>query len=328
MTEPERRPDEPGSPARRRRPTIHVLLFVATLATTSLAGALNDGADVFNNPAAILRGLPFSLTLMTILLVHEMGHYSMARRHHVAATLPYFIPAPPPVPVGTFGAFIRMDVPPDNRRALFDVGAAGPWAGLLATIPAILLGLSWSELRPRQLLQGGLELGEPILFQALSWLAFGPIRNDMTVVLHPVALAGWFGLFVTFINLLPIGQLDGGHVAYAMFGRHHRWIARAFLATILVLGYIGWPGWFVWALLIYTLGIDHPPTLDPWIGLDRRRILAGWVTVAALMLTFMPIPFAVVEPPPENEVQRTPVRCTDPPVGNDRFLPGKGTVEA
>lgn len=295
-----------------RRWPLHLVLFVVTLFTTTLAGALNSGADPWADWTSLADGLPFSLTLMGILLVHEMGHYSFARYHGVGATLPYFIPAPPPVPIGTFGAFIRMDTPPPNRRALFDVGAAGPWAGLLAAIPAIVIGLQRSEVRPRALIEGGLELGEPLLFSFLSYLTLGPIGDHMTVVLHPIALAGWFGLLVTFLNLLPIGQLDGGHVAYAMFGKRHRWIARAGLASILFLAFYGWPGWFVWVVLVALIGVDHPPTLDPWVGLDGRRRVAGWLTAVAFALTFMATPISIIEPQPAFEGERTPVRFETP----------------
>jgi membrane-associated protease RseP (regulator of RpoE activity) len=296
-----------GTATRPTRWSLHIGLFVLTVFTTSLAGALNAGADVFADWTTIVAGLPFSLTLMGILLVHEMGHYTLARHHGVGATLPFFIPAPPPFPVGTFGAFIRMDTPPESRRALFDVGAAGPWAGLVAAIPAIVIGLQWSRIEPRGLMQAGLELGEPLLFRILSYLTLGPVGDNMTIVLHPVALAGWFGLFVTFLNLLPIGQLDGGHVAYAMFGRRHRLVARAFVLVILVLAFYGWSGWFVWVGLVGLLGIDHPPTLDAWVGLDRRRQVAGWLTIAVFGLTFMPTPISVVEPSPVFEGEVTPV---------------------
>jgi len=304
---PKSLPASEQTPPRKQRIPLHVGLFVLTLFTTSLAGALNAGADVLSDWSSITAGLPFSLTLMGILFVHEMGHYGLARRHDVGATLPYFIPAPPPFPIGTFGAFIRMDTPPPNRRALFDVGAAGPWAGLIAAIPAIIIGLQMSRIEPRGMMQSGLELGEPLLFKILSYLTLGPIDEHMTVVLHPIALAGWFGLFVTFLNLLPIGQLDGGHVAYAMFGRRHRIVARGFLAVIVVLALIGWPGWFVWVALLIVIGIDHPPTLDAWIGLDRPRIIAGWLTVAAFGMTFMVTPISIVEPSPSFEGETTPV---------------------
>lgn len=309
----QRRPTRVHRRKPARRPwVVHLVLFFVTLFTTTLAGALNAGADVFTDWTSLAQGLPFSVTLMGILLVHEMGHYSFARYHDVGATLPYFIPAPPPVPIGTFGAFIRMDTPPPNRRALFDVGASGPWAGLIAAIPAIAIGLQLSELQPRALIEGGLELGEPLLFQWISYLTFGPIGDHMTVVLHPIALAGWFGLLVTFLNLLPIGQLDGGHVAYAMFGRHHRIVARLALAVIVFLGFYGWPGWFVWVALVFVIGIDHPPTLDPWVGLDPGRQTAGWLTAVAFALTFMATPLSVIEPPLPFEGERTPVQFEDP----------------
>ena len=318
-----------GKQQRPQRLWLHVGLFLLTLFTTSLAGALNAGADVFSNWTSIVAGLPFSLTLMGILLVHEMGHYVLARHHGVSATLPFFIPAPPPFPIGTFGAFIRMDSPPDSRRALFDVGAAGPWAGLIATIPAIVVGLQWSRIEPRGMMQSGLELGEPLLFQILSYLTLGAIGEEMTIVLHPVALAGWFGLFVTFLNLLPIGQLDGGHVAYAMFGRRHRLVARGFVVLILFLAFYGWPGWFVWVALVALIGIDHPPTLDAWVGLDRRRSVAGWMTIAAFALTFMATPIAVVEPSPVFEGELTPVSAPSahpfpPATVPDAALPIRG----
>lgn len=299
-------------PRRPRRLGLHIGLFFLTLFSTSLAGALNAGADVFHDWTSIVAGLPFSLTLMGILLVHEMGHYILARRHGVEATLPYFIPAPPPFPIGTFGAFIRMDTPPDSRRALFDVAAAGPWAGLLAAIPAIVVGLQWSHIEPRGMAQAGLELGEPLLFTFLSDLTIGPIAENMTVVLHPVALAGWIGLFVTLLNLLPIGQLDGGHVIYAMFGRLHRIVARVFVVILLILGFYGWPGWFVWVALVGLIGIDHPPTLDGWVGLDRRRQVAAWMTVGVFAVTFMATPIAVIEPSPTFEGDVTPVTAPEP----------------
>jgi len=315
---PLRAPGRPGTTPEAPRPKrrgwfIHVFLFLLTLFTTSLAGALNAGADVWADWTTLAAGLPFSVTLMGILLVHEMGHYTLARYHDVGATLPYFIPAPPPVPIGTFGAFIRMDTPPPNRRALFDVGAAGPWAGLIATIPAIVIGLQWSDVQPRALFSGGLELGEPLLFSLLSYLTLGPLGDNMTVVLHPVALAGWFGLLVTFLNLLPIGQLDGGHVSYAMFGKRHRVVARVFVLVIVALAFYGWPGWFVWVALVAFIGLDHPPTLDPWIGLDRRRLVAGWMTAGIFALTFMATPISIVEPSTVFEGDKTPVRHQESP---------------
>lgn len=283
--------------AKRRGPWLHFILFAATLVTTSLAGAFQQGVDPFSDPKTILRGLPFSVTLMSILLFHEMGHYLLARRHGVHATLPYFIPGPPLL-VGTFGAFIRLKSSPENRRALFDVGAAGPWAGALLAIPAVMIGLSLSEVRPlNPFTENGIVLGGSVLFSALTRLILKVSADNATIILHPIALAGWFGLFVTFLNLLPVGQLDGGHVAYSLFGRRHRWISRLSLVGILLLGFQGWEGWFFWVLLLFLLGIDHPPTLDLASPLDLRRRLYAWGTIGLFVLTFMPVPISMVDRP-------------------------------
>jgi membrane-associated protease RseP (regulator of RpoE activity) len=299
--------DESVAPRRAPRvPLIHIVLFVATFVTTAMAGAFQVGADPLSDPLSIRAGFPFAVTLLSILLIHELGHYFLSRVHGVRATLPYFIPAPP-ILIGTFGAFIRMKSPPPSRRALFDVGAAGPWAGLLVAIPAVLVGLRLSEVRPLAMNEGGLVLGDSILFSFLSRLALGRTPDDVTILLHPIALAGWFGLFVTFLNLLPVGQLDGGHVAYAMFGRWHRLVSRVFLVVIAILAFRGWQGWFVWVVLLLLIGVDHPPTRDPVTPLDRRRAVAAWLTVAAFIVTFMAEPISLSRPAPEFEGERTPV---------------------
>jgi membrane-associated protease RseP (regulator of RpoE activity) len=301
----------------RRVPLIHIVLFVCTFITTAMAGAFQVGANPLSDPASIRAGFPFAITLLSILLIHELGHYTLAAIHHVRATLPYFIPAPP-VLIGTFGAFIRMQSPPPNRRALFDVGAAGPWAGLIVAIPAVVIGLHLSEVRPLGLNEGGVELGSSILFSLLSKLVLGTTPENVTIMLHPIALAGWFGLFVTFLNLLPVGQLDGGHVAYALFGRAHRWISRLFLGVIAVLGLQGWQGWFVWVVLLFVIGVDHPPTQDALTPLDGRRRLAAWLTIGVLVLTFMANPIGIAPPAPEFEGNRIPV------VWHQHQTPGRG----
>ncbi len=298
----------PSAPTPQRRlPILPLILFVTTLATTTFAGAFQRGEDPLVDPAAIVLGLPFALTLMSILLSHEMGHYCFARFHGVLASLPYFLPAPPYLffPIGTFGAFIRMKSPPFDRRALFDVGAAGPWAGVCVAIPAVMYGLSLSEVRPLSPFDGGLILGDSLLFSALTYLVLGVDADQVSVILHPVALAGWFGLFVTCLNLLPVGQLDGGHVTYSLFGHGHRWIARAFLGVIFVLGYQYWLGWYVWLVLLFLLGINHPPIRDLSSALDPRRKIYAWCTIGLFGLTFMPVPLSVAEPFPSGEL--TPV---------------------
>ncbi len=278
-------------PVNKLRP-IHVILFFATLLTTTLAGSFQAGVNPLEDPRLLARGLPFSATLMAILLVHEMGHYVVSRLHGVEATPPYFIPGPPFL-IGTFGAFIRMRAP-TSRRALFDVGAAGPWAGFLLAIPAVLYGLSISDVQPlAPHAGGGVILGESLVFGALTRLALGVSPADVNISLHPIALAGWFGFFVTFLNLLPVGQLDGGHVVYALFGRRHRWVARAGLAAVIVLAFLGWGGWVIWAVLLTILGLDHPPTIDE-TPLDPVRRVAAWLTIALFVATFMPVPIEVV----------------------------------
>jgi membrane-associated protease RseP (regulator of RpoE activity) len=305
---------------------VHVVLFVLTFLTTTMAGALHVGVDPFANPSALSAGLPFSVTLLLILLCHEFGHYGAALRHGVPTTLPYFIPGPPFL-VGTFGAFIRMQGLPRSRRALFDIGAAGPWGGLLVAVPAVVLGLSWSEVRPLEpsFDSGGLSLGNSLLFTSLSELVLGIHPDAATILLHPVALAGWFGIFVTFLNLLPVGQLDGGHVVYALLGRGHRTIARLFFLVVIGMGFLGWEGWFVWALMLaFVLRVDHPDTVDSDTPLDPFRKLAAWATVVVFFLTFMPVPISVIEPPtrarpPQLHRQVPPERWLEPdaPDGRD-----------
>ena len=292
--------------------TTHLVLFFLTFLTTTMAGALHVGVDPLHDPLGMIHGLPFSFTLMLILLCHELGHYVLAAVHRVPATLPYFIPGPPFL-VGTFGAFIKMHGMPRSRRALFDVGAAGPWAGFVIAVPAVILGLSWSEVRPLGgELEGGLSLGNSILFSTLSSTVLGVHPDDVTILLHPVALAGWFGIFVTFLNLLPIGQLDGGHVIYALFGRKHRKIARLFFVVVLGLGFLGWQGWFLWAFLLgFVLRVDHPDTQDSDTPLDPFRKFAAWATIGIFVLTFMPVPLSVLDAvpgsaPTRRELQRAP----------------------
>jgi len=271
---------------------LHVLLFLATLATTITAGALQQGVNPLIHPWDLYKGIPFSFTLLLILGTHEMGHYLVSRRHHLNVTLPYFIPAPPfPFIVGTFGAFIRIRSPIQDKRALLDVGCAGPLTGVAVSIPVILVGLKLSTVK---LIPGGTEglvLGEPLLFQILSWVVFGPLSPEQNIILHPMAFAGWIGLLVTALNLLPVGQLDGGHVSYALFPTRHRLISLACLFLLVVSGLLFWQGWLIWALLLYLLGLGHPPPAYDWVPLDRRRKILGAITILVLVLTFTPTPF-------------------------------------
>ena len=276
-------------PPQKPNIALGILLFFITLGTTIVAGALQEGVDPLKNPGEILKGIPFSFTLMGILLAHELGHYLIARKHGLDVTLPYFIPAPSII--GTFGAFIKMRSPVRDRRMLLDVGAAGPLVGVAVSIPFLILGFRLSEVK---LIEGqvGMSLGSSLLLSLLSWLVVGPIPNGYDIVIHPVGFAGWIGLLVTSLNLLPIGQLDGGHVAYALLGERQNKISRYVFLAILALGIFGWQGWLLWSLLLFIMGFRHPPPLDWWVPLDRKRKIIGWLTVAIFVLTFIPVPFS------------------------------------
>jgi membrane-associated protease RseP (regulator of RpoE activity) len=283
----------PAPPPRPRRLWVHGLLLLLTLATTIVAGAIQQGVDPLETPGLIYKGLPFSLTLLLILGTHEMGHYLISRKHQLDVTLPYFIPAPPfPFIIGTFGAFIRIRSPIRDKRALLDVGCAGPLAGVLISIPVIWIGLKMSTITVGGS-SAGLTLGEPLLFKLLSWLALGHLSPDANVILNPVAFAGWIGLLVTALNLMPVGQLDGGHVTYALFPDYHRYISLAVLGILVVCGLLFWEGWLFWAVLLTFMGWRHPPPYFYWLPLDRRRRILGVITIVVFILTFAPAPFSL-----------------------------------
>lgn len=226
---------EPAPPSAFSSWGLPILLFGLTVFTTLWAGAFQVNTKPVNGawdfliryPGSLINGIPFAATLLGILVIHESGHYVLSRIHRVPASFPLFIPGPPHF-IGTFGAVIRMRSAIMNRRALFDIGVAGPIAGFVAAVVAILVGLSLSHIVPRSQTYG-LQLGEPLLLQFFAWMMFGPIPPTHDIVLHPIAFAAWFGFFVTAINLLPLGQLDGGHVAFAVLGGRQRTLA---LATI------------------------------------------------------------------------------------------------
>jgi membrane-associated protease RseP (regulator of RpoE activity) len=179
-----------------------------------------------------------------------------------------------------------------NRKALFDIGVAGPIAGFVVAVAALVVGLELSTIVENER-AFGIHLGEPLLLQLVSWLVLGSVPEGYDVVLHPIGFAAWFGLFVTSLNLIPIGQLDGGHVAYALWGERQRTMALAIVPVLLVLGFIGWPGWFLWAGMAGMLGLTHPPVVDPHAALGRTRVWVGWFALAIFVLTFAPIPFSV-----------------------------------
>lgn len=277
-----------GVLAPKRFPWVNLLLFLATIFTTLLAGTLQQGVNIFQNPSGLVRGIPFSFTLLAILLTHEMGHYLTSRYHGVGATLPYFIPAPSII--GTFGAFIRMTSPILNKRALLDIGASGPIAGFVVAIVAVAVGLHYSAVVETQTLEG-MKLGTPLIFSFISELMIGSIPEGSDVLLHPIAFAGWIGMFVTALNLIPIGQLDGGHVVYAVLGQRHRIVSLVMIPILVLLGVYGWPGWLLWAFLPLIFGINHPPVVDSDSPLDPTRQIIGWVSLLIFILTFTPTPF-------------------------------------
>ncbi len=280
---------EPEEFRRPQRPWVHLVLFLLTVLTTLIAGAFHAGQNPFAHPWALFSGVPFSFALLAILGSHEMGHYLLARYHGVRATLPYFIPFPHPL-IGTLGAVIRIRSPIPSRNALLDIGAAGPFAGMAVAIPLAMLGIHWSHLVTLSQVQGGLHLGEPLLFRLLVWWVKGPLPPDTTLYLHPVAFAGWLGFFVTALNLLPSGQLDGGHIAYALFGPLHRTISRLTFLALLLLGVL-WLGWWTWALLIlFFIRFDHPAPLNQVSRLDPRRRWIGYLAILLFFLTFVPVP--------------------------------------
>ncbi len=279
----------PGSKRRKSGWTTNLLLFVATIFSTLFVGAFLEGADIGWSLEGLTAGIPFSIAIMVILGLHELGHYFAARRYGLNVSLPYFIPFP--TILGTLGAFIKIRSPIHNRRMLLEVGAAGPIAGLLASIPAVVYGLSLStfqEITPGEV--EGISLGSSFLFTALERVVVGPTPEGMELFLHPVAFAGWAGLFVTALNLLPIGQLDGGHISYALFGSLQKRISQVIFVVLIPLGFL-WPGWLMLiTLIILLIKIPHPPVVFEDVPLDRFRIVVGWVTILIFLLTFIPLP--------------------------------------
>jgi len=276
----------------KKIPYLHIILFIITFLTTLAAGALQKGVNVIKAPDRIMEGLPFAGTLMTILLCHEFSHYLSSKKHHTKATLQYFIPAPSII--GTFGAFIKMKSPIITRKALIDIGASGPIAGFVVSVIACIIGLSMSEVVPLSQVEGALSLGDSILFSFLSRVIKGVMPENHDVFLHPIAFAGWIGLFITSLNLIPIGQLDGGHIAFAILGERHRYLSIFLVGTLGIFGIFFWEGWALWALLMLILGIKHPPIIYWEVQLDPARRLVGILALIIFIITFIPSPFKLM----------------------------------
>jgi len=280
----------------RRRPVLSLVLFILTVISTLVAGGLWTGSLPFLTfnpllqPMKLLDGAPFAVTLLGILGTHEFGHYFTARFYGASVSLPYFIPAPPPLPFGTLGAVIVMRSPARDRNSLFDIAVAGPLAGLVVAVPALLLGLSWSRVGP--IPPDATTFGDSLLMRLLTYLVFGRIPEGMDVFIHPVALAGWVGLFVTALNLFPVGQLDGGRIAYALFGAWHRQVSIATFFGLLALGAAFQSvNWIVFAgLVVLLIGFHHAPPLDDLTPLSPRRYAVGVFCLILLVLLIPPIP--------------------------------------
>jgi membrane-associated protease RseP (regulator of RpoE activity) len=305
--------------------SVNILLFVLTVFSVMLAGSLLAGSSADGPPPAdalgqilfifrgILSGWPFAASLLGILVAHEFGHYLMSRRHSTAATLPYFIPFPFS-PLGTMGAFISMQAVPRNKRILFDIGVAGPLAGLVVAVPVLLLGLALSSVGEIEASPGGFLEGNSLLYLLAKFAVFGqflpaptepqgllywlryfftgqPIPfGGLDVFIHPVAFAGWAGLLVTALNLLPVGTLDGGHAIYALFGENARKAFPAVMVVLLLLGTF-WNGWWMWAVLLLWLGRVHAEPLDQITTLDAPRRALAVLMLIIFLLVFSPVPF-------------------------------------
>lgn len=304
------------APKRASNGWINLVLFVLTLLSTLWIGSLFSATPLpalESAPQAlvqiVLHGWPFALTLLGILTAHEFGHYFAARYHKLSVTLPYFIPFPLP-PIGTLGAFIRLKEPVPDRRKLFDIGVAGPLAGFVLAVPLLFYGLSTSAVLVPQPTPGGWVEGNSILYYAAKVITFGKaLPNALTgedVLMNQVTTAAWIGLLVTALNLLPVGQLDGGHTVFALFGEKARYanlITIILMAIFAVAGLdivqrylpflsmIGFTGWFVWlGLIFFMIGPYHPPALDDVTQLDPGRRWLGYVMILIFIVTFTPVP--------------------------------------
>ncbi|MHB8481241.1 MAG: site-2 protease family protein [Nitrospiria bacterium] len=278
---------------KKEKIALPLFLFILTIITTVLAGAFLVGANPIQHPGEITKGISFSLTLMIILLSHELGHYLASRYYGVDASLPYFIPAPPYLfLIGTFGAFIRMRSPILYKNALFDIAVAGPIAGFVLSCLALVIGIPLSDVITTPPEPHDLTIGSSPIFYFFVNQLIGSLPQGYYIDFHPIAFAGWLGLFVTSLNLLPIGQLDGGHLIYALAGRRHRLISILTVILLMIIGLMGWPGWWVWGLLGAMIGLRHPPLTDQKIRLNKTRVVIGWVSLLIFIGTFIPVPFS------------------------------------
>jgi hypothetical protein len=289
----------------QKRPWLNMLLFLVTFASCFFVGitwSMNYvyadmlgeemepaiGLELLRNSEVIELSMVYAVVLIAILMAHEMGHYLTCRYYRIDATLPYFIPAP--TLIGTLGAFIRIRSPITKKHQLFDVGVAGPLAGFVLAVPAMIYGLSLSKVVSPLPQEGSVIFGEPLLFKLVSEAMFKDAPQNFDMILHPVAFAGWVGVLVTALNLFPIGQLDGGHIIYAVFGKKSRVLGRPILFVFVALGVLFWIGWFVWALLIGFLGLKHPRIFDEDVPISSGRRWIALAVIVIFVLSFIPDP--------------------------------------
>ncbi|MDO8673576.1 MAG: site-2 protease family protein [Dehalococcoidia bacterium] len=282
----------PGTfPTASGKPWVAIGLFFATLVSVVWVGATNE--QTVDSGLDLLSGLPFALSLLGILLAHELGHYFTAKRLGVPTSLPYFIPLPVSI-FGTMGALIGMKAPPQNRRKLFAVAIAGPLAGLVVTLPILVVGLMLSSVGSLPPGAHYIQEGNSLAYAGLKYLVFGQLlpSGGVDVFLHPVALAGWAGLLVTGLNLIPAGQLDGGHIVYALLGHRVRWLTTAVILTLVTLG-IFWQGWLLWAALIFLFGRAQATPFDDVTPLGAGQRVLAIIAIVVFLLIFSPIPLVV-----------------------------------
>jgi len=272
---------------------VGLVLLGLTLLSMLFVGAQMEGWDPTRGlPTSPWAGVPFAATLLAILGAHELGHYFVGRYYGVPVSMPYFIPMPFSI-FGTLGAVIRLKAPPTNRRVLLSIAVAGPLAGLAVAIPLLILGLRLSTVGPLPATGVGVLLeGNSILYALIKRWMFGRFLpgDGLDVNLHPVAFAAWAGLFVTGLNLIPAGQLDGGHIAYALIGGRARYLSLALAVVLLGLGIFVWPGWYLWAALIFIFGQSFATPLDEITRLDARRVVLAVAMLVIFVLIFVPIP--------------------------------------
>src|SRR5262245_12924285 len=286
----------------------YVALFCLTVATTTMVGinhyvSFYAGFKAIDLPFStwelVARGLWYSVSILAILGAHEFGHYYACRYYGVDASLPYFLVVPVPL-TGTLGAFIRIRQQIPTKRALFDIGIAGPIAGFVVVIPVLMIGMYMSQVVevPKNFDGAVYELGEPLLFKAAAWLTFGTVPEGYTVNMHPVAFAAWFGMLATTLNLFPIGQTDGGHVSYAVLGRYSTFLSFGTLACLVGLSFVSM-SWIVWTVLmtamLVVIGPRHPTTIDEHVPLDRPRLWLAGFALAMFVLCFSPVPAELVD---------------------------------